>query len=47
MKDKLKRYFTVMAMKKTKTLFMSIKDLNRMKREFLKSYDKLFSKGYV
>jgi len=42
-KDILKRQFTVMALRESEVLYLTIQDLYRMKNEFLEAYEKIFS----
>lgn len=40
-RDKLKRQFTVMAFEETQVLLLSIQDLNRMRMEFVETYEEM------
>ena len=45
-KDILQRQFTVMALKESEVMCLSIQDLNRMKQEFLEVYEQIFFDSY-
>lgn len=46
-KDILQRQFTVMSLKESEALILSISDLFRMKQEFLEAYEKMFNDSYI
>lgn len=46
-KDVISRQFTVMSLKESEALLLSISDLFRMKQEFLEAYEKMFNDAYI
>jgi len=46
-KDVLQRQFTVMSLKDSEVMCLTVQDLNRMKQEFLEVYQKLFADAYT